>query len=57
MKPMLTALLAATLIVPSAVSYAQPPETAATAATAFDKHAAQLVDLLAGRHIGRSGWR
>lgn len=49
MKPMLTALLAATLIAPSAVSYAQPPETAAAAATAFDKHAAQLVDLLAGR--------
>ena len=48
MKPILTALLAATLIVPSAVSYAQPPETAA-AATAFDQRAVQLVDLLAGR--------
>lgn len=50
MKPVLTALLAATLVLPAPAALArQAPEAAAQTATAFDHRAAQLVDLLAGR--------
>ena len=49
-RPMLAALcLAAMALPPSAVHAVQSPETAAAADTAFDRRAAQLVELLAGR--------
>src|SRR3546814_14636130 len=35
--------------VPAPTLFAQPPETAATAATPFDRRAAQLVDVLTGK--------
>jgi len=50
MKPVLAALLAATLTLPAPAALAQSaPETAAQGRTAFDRRAAQLVDLLAGK--------
>jgi beta-lactamase class A len=50
MKPVLTALLAATLGLPAPAALAQQsPAAPAQAATAFDSRAAQLVDLLAGK--------
>ncbi len=50
MKPFLTALLAVALTLPAPAALAQQmPETANSAATAFDRRAAQLVDLLTGK--------
>lgn len=50
MKPLHATLLAAAMLFPGAAATAQQtPETAAAAATAFDRRAAQLVDLLTGK--------
>lgn len=50
MKPVIAALLAATLTLPTPVAFAQSaPEAPAQATTAFDSRAAQLVDLLTGK--------
>jgi len=50
MKTVLATLLAAAMLVSGPAAAAQQtPETAATATTAFDRRAAQLVDLLTGK--------
>lgn len=49
-RPLFAALCAAVVALSPSMAHAvQPPETAAAADTAFDRRAAQLVELLAGR--------
>ncbi|UNU42778.1 hypothetical protein EAO27_08760 [Sphingopyxis sp. YF1] len=49
MRVLLAALLAVSTLTPALPAAAQPPEANAPAPTAFERRAAQLVDLLAGR--------